>query len=84
MDKELEKKLTQRKERILEFMTQASYKPLLITELEGLLLVPKSDKEIFVKTINELEIEGKIFKTKQQQVWNSRKNESCSRKTAGP
>ncbi len=63
MDKELEKKLTQRKERILEFMTQASYKPLLITELEGLLLVPKSDKEIFVKTINELEIEGKIFKT---------------------
>ncbi|MFA6308919.1 MAG: ribonuclease R [Clostridia bacterium] len=53
----------ERKERILGFMTEASYKPLLIKELEVLLGVPKTDKELFAKIIAELEQEGKIFRT---------------------
>lgn len=52
-----------RKERILEFMKQDVYKPLLFVELLVVLDVPKTDAEFFKVTIEELEEEGKIFKT---------------------
>jgi ribonuclease R len=63
MSNEKGKMSEERKERILGFMTEASYKPLLIKELEVLLGVPKTDKELFAKIIAELEQEGKIFRT---------------------
>ncbi|MCX7745442.1 MAG: ribonuclease R [Clostridia bacterium] len=54
-----------RKERILGFMREAAYKPLLFNELMSVLDVPKEDAELFKKVIEELEAEGKIFKTKR-------------------
>jgi ribonuclease R len=52
-----------RKERILAFMREDAYKPLLFNELLMVLAVPKEDIDIFKATIGELEEEGKIFKT---------------------
>ncbi len=55
--------LEERKERIVAFMREAAYKPLLIKELVMVLDVPKSDIELFNQTVEELEEEGRIFKT---------------------
>lgn len=55
--------LEQRKEKIVGFMSEASYKPLLFKELIAVLGVPKSDVDLFTQVIAELEDEGKIFKT---------------------
>lgn len=55
--------LQERKERIVAFMRDAAYKPLLLKELITILAVPASDIEMFNQTISELEDEGKIFKT---------------------
>ncbi|HHV66003.1 MAG TPA: ribonuclease R, partial [Peptococcaceae bacterium] len=52
-----------RKERILAFMREDAYKPLLFDELAIVLDVPKSDIELFRQVLNELEQEGKIFRT---------------------
>lgn len=52
-----------RKERILEFMREDAYKPLLFGELRTVLDVPKTDIQLFKNVLNELESEGKIFKT---------------------
>ncbi|HHW47321.1 MAG TPA: ribonuclease R, partial [Clostridiaceae bacterium] len=52
-----------RKERILAFMREDAYKPLLFNELVMVLDVPKSDIELFRQVLEELEREGKIFKT---------------------
>jgi ribonuclease R len=52
-----------RKERILAFMREDAYKPLLFSELVTVLDVPKSDAEIFENLLMELEQEGSIFKT---------------------
>lgn len=54
--------MDERKEKILGFMGELSYKPMLLKELAVILDVPKSDLELFEKTINELEDEGRIFK----------------------
>jgi len=62
MDKIMEK-ILDRKERILAFMREDAYKPLLFNELVMVLDVPKSDVELFRQVIDELEQEGKIFKT---------------------
>ena len=51
-----------RKDRILEFMKQDAYKPLLFGELVLVLDVPKSDTNDFRIVVDELESEGKIFK----------------------
>jgi ribonuclease R len=52
-----------RKERILAFMKEDAYKPLLFEELKMVLDVPKPDVELFRSVIDELESEGSIFKT---------------------
>lgn len=52
-----------RKEKILAFMKQDAYKPLLLKELAVVLDVPKEDMDVFRGVIEELEVEGKIFKT---------------------
>ena len=52
-----------RKERILAFMKEDAYKPLLFSELAMVLDVPKSDMGMFGDILDQLEIEGKIFKT---------------------
>ena len=54
---------TDRKERILAFMREDAYKPLLFVELAAVLDVPKEDTEAFRRMVEELESEGKIFKT---------------------
>lgn len=53
----------ERKEKILAFMQEAAYKPLLLKELAFVLDVPKTEMEAFSEIIAELENEGKIFKT---------------------
>jgi len=55
--------LEERKERIVAFMREEAYKPLLLKELIFILAVPASDTEVFSQIIAELEDEGKIFKT---------------------
>lgn len=55
--------LDQRKDRIVAFMREAAYKPLLLKELIMVLDVPKSDIDVFNQVIEELEEEGRIFKT---------------------
>ena len=57
--------MEERKERILAFMKEDAYKPLLFSELVTVLDVPKSDIEQFRSVIDELEAEGKIFKTRR-------------------
>jgi ribonuclease R len=57
--------MEERKQRIIEFMKQAAYKPLLFDELAIVLDVPKEDRELFRSVLDELEIEGRIFKTKK-------------------
>ncbi|MCX8129301.1 MAG: ribonuclease R [Clostridia bacterium] len=53
----------ERKERILAFMREDAYKPLLFKELAMVLDVPKTDMDEFGSIVEELENEGKIFKT---------------------
>lgn len=55
--------MEERKERILAFMREDAYKPLLFDELVMVLDVPKTDIELFRSVLEELESEGKIFKT---------------------
>jgi len=55
--------MNDRKERILEFMREDAYKPLLFSELVVVLDVPKTDIQLFKNVLDELEAEGKIFKT---------------------
>ncbi len=55
--------LEERKERIVGFMTEEAYKPLLLKELRMILGVPASDVEVFNHIIEELENEGRIYKT---------------------
>lgn len=57
--------MEERKERILAFMRESAYKPLLFEELAIVLDVPKSDMELFRNVLEELESEGKIFKTRK-------------------
>lgn len=54
-----------RKERIIAFMKEEAYKPLLFDELVIVLDVPESDIEMFREMMNELESEGRVFKTKR-------------------
>lgn len=55
--------IEERKERIVAFMREEAYKPLLLKELVMILDVPKSDIDLFNQIIAELEYEGRIFKT---------------------
>jgi ribonuclease R len=55
--------MEERKERIVAFMREEAYKPLLFKELATILDVPKADMEQFGQLLEELESEGRIFKT---------------------
>jgi ribonuclease R len=52
-----------RKEKILGFMNEHEYKPLLLKELMNVLDVPSEDINEFKHLLNELIDEGKVFKT---------------------
>jgi len=58
--------LEERKEKILSFMREAAYKPMSFKELAVILSVPKSDLDLFKSVLDELEEEGKIFKTRRE------------------
>ncbi|ACL76588.1 ribonuclease R [Ruminiclostridium cellulolyticum] len=55
--------LEERKERIVAFMRDKAYKPLLFKELRMVLDVPEEDIELFTQVMDELEEEGRVFKT---------------------
>jgi ribonuclease R len=54
-----------RKEKILGFMNEKSYQPLLFDELATVLDVPSEDREAFRQVIDELEADGHIIKTRK-------------------
>ncbi|HOJ09240.1 MAG TPA: ribonuclease R [Clostridiales bacterium] len=54
-----------RKKRILEYMESDTYKPFLFEELAGFLAVPDTELGIFRSVLDELEAEGKVFKSKK-------------------
>lgn len=54
-----------RRERIVEFMSLPDYKPLKFDELVAVLAVPKKDIQIFKDLLEELQNEGKIYKTRK-------------------
>ncbi len=58
-------KIMERRDRILAFMREDAYKPLLFSELVSVLDVPKSDIGHFENLLKELEEEGSIFKTQK-------------------
>ena len=55
-----------RKDRIAEFMKEDAYRPLLFKELLLVLDVPKTDSELFKETLDQLEEDGRIFKTNRE------------------
>lgn len=55
--------MEERKERIVNFMREDAYKPLLFDELVMVLDVPPEDIDKFREVMDELEADGKIFKT---------------------
>lgn len=57
------KEIMERKERIVEFMTEAAYKPLKFEELVAVLDVPQEAREQLAAILEELEQEGAIYKT---------------------
>jgi len=63
---EKKKSIEERKERIVAFMREDAYKPLLFSELVTVLDVPGSDIELFRNVLQELEEEGRIFKTRKE------------------
>ncbi len=65
-DNSMKDLMKERKERIVEFMKQDAYKPLLFRELAYVFGVPKSDIEVFRKLLEELETEGLIFKNRHE------------------
>jgi len=62
---DLEKIKNERKERILAFMASGEYKPLLFKELSHTMEVPKTDTNMFKTFLEEMESEGKIYKSKK-------------------
>lgn len=59
------KLMEERKERIVAFMKEAAYKPLLLKELAVVLDVPPDELEIFRQLLEELESEGRIYRTRR-------------------
>ncbi len=54
-----------RKEKILGFLNDKSYLPLLLEELVVVLDVPHEDRKAFEQILDELEVEGQIIKTRK-------------------
>lgn len=57
--------MAERKRKIVAFMREDAYKPLLFDELLAVLDVPNEDIEKFAEVLMELESEGIVFKTKK-------------------
>lgn len=57
--------MEERKKKILAFMREYAYKPLLFSELRAVLDVPPDDVALFKELIDQMEEEGHIFKTKK-------------------
>ena len=55
--------MKERKEKIVEFMTESAYRPMKFDELAVILDVPHEDREQFAGVLDELEQEGSIYKT---------------------
>ncbi|MEN8904821.1 MAG: ribonuclease R [Clostridiales bacterium] len=55
--------MLERKNKILQFMSEHKYKPLVIEELISMLDVPLEDIDLFRSILDELIEEGKLFKT---------------------
>ncbi|HHV60341.1 MAG TPA: ribonuclease R [Clostridiaceae bacterium] len=66
MDTKERQILDQRRKKILMFMREESYKPLMFDELKQVLVVPDEDVEAFKSLLDELEAEGLVFKTKKK------------------
>ena len=58
--------MTDKKRKIVMFMREDAYRPLSFNELLTVLDVPKEDIEKFVEVLEELESEGRVFKTKKE------------------
>ncbi len=58
--------LEERKNRILSYMREKAYKPLLLSELVTVLDVPKEDIPVFINLLNHMEEEGLVIKTKKE------------------
>jgi ribonuclease R len=56
-------KREERKEKIIGFMKENAYKPLLLNELMLVFDVPKDESELFKDIMSELELDGRVFKT---------------------
>jgi len=57
--------MEERKKRILAFMREEAYKPLLLSELVSVLDVPAQDIPLLSRLLDEMEEEGLIIKTKK-------------------
>jgi ribonuclease R len=58
--------MIEKKEKILKFMRDKAYKPLLLKELINILEVPEKDEDLLKQVLDELISEGKIIKTKKR------------------
>lgn len=58
--------MEERKKRILAYMREQAYKPLMLSELITVLDVPKEDIPLFTNLLDEMEAEGLIIKTKKE------------------
>ena len=57
--------LQERREKIIAFMKQESYKPLRFSELAAVLDVPREDRDRLAEILESLEREGVIYRTKK-------------------
>ena len=53
------------KEKLVEFMREKAYKPMLREELSAIFSINKKDQKDFYKVLEEMEKEGLVIKTKQ-------------------
>lgn len=61
----LSKIMEERKQKILSFMREESYKPLKFSELAVIMDVPKEDRPVLQELLDEMVTEGVIIKTKK-------------------
>jgi ribonuclease R len=58
--------MEERKNKILEFMRDHSYKPLLFSELSVVLDVPSDDRPVFQALLDSMVRDGLIIKTRKE------------------
>jgi ribonuclease R len=63
---EMELNMIEKKEKIVLFMKEEAYKPLLLKELASILAVPASEIDLLKEILEQLEVEGKIYKTNKE------------------